>query len=83
MNRKAKFINPRLEGPVSVLRMIAFIDPVPGKPVIKKRDPRPAMFRKPSESPGMPKEVIKAGAVDRVVPFDRISQKIIRRLHHS
>jgi chemotaxis response regulator CheB len=31
----------------------------------------------------MPKEVIKAGAVDRVVPFDRISQKIIRRLHHS
>jgi CheY-specific phosphatase CheX len=37
MNRKATFINPLLEYPVSVLRMIAFIDPILRKPFINKR----------------------------------------------
>jgi CheY-specific phosphatase CheX len=37
MNGKATFINPLLEGQVSVLRMIAFIDPILRKPFIKER----------------------------------------------
>jgi two-component system chemotaxis response regulator CheB len=32
---------------------------------------------------GMPKEAIKLGAIDRVVPIDRISQEVIRLLNHS
>jgi len=40
------------------------------------------MFRKSLESSGMPKEMIKVGAIDRVAPIDRISQEILRLLRH-
>lgn len=32
---------------------------------------------------GMPKEAIKIGAVDRIVPIDRIPQEIIRLINRS
>jgi two-component system chemotaxis response regulator CheB len=32
---------------------------------------------------GMPKEAIKIGAVDRIVPVDRIPQEIIRLINRS
>jgi chemotaxis response regulator CheB len=32
---------------------------------------------------GMPKEAIKVGAVDRIVPIDRIPQENIRLINHS
>ncbi|MBP1715300.1 MAG: CheC domain protein [Deltaproteobacteria bacterium] len=36
MNFKAEFINPLLEGTVSVLKTMASVEPVPGQPFIKK-----------------------------------------------
>jgi chemotaxis protein CheX len=35
MNMKAEFINPFLESTVHVLKTMAFVEPVPGKPYIK------------------------------------------------
>jgi chemotaxis protein CheX len=36
MTLKAEFINPFLEATVSVVKTMAFVDPTPGKPFIKK-----------------------------------------------
>lgn len=36
MNMKAEFINPFLEATISVLKTMAFVEPIPGKPYIKK-----------------------------------------------
>ncbi len=36
MSLKAEFINPLLEGTISVLKTMALVEPVPGKPFIKK-----------------------------------------------
>ncbi len=36
MNMKAEFINPFLEATISVLKTMASLEPVPGKPFIKK-----------------------------------------------
>ncbi len=36
MNMKAEFINPFLEATVSVLKTVSSLEPVPGKPFIKK-----------------------------------------------
>ncbi len=33
---KAEFINPFLEATISVLKAMAFLDPIPGKPYLKK-----------------------------------------------
>lgn len=38
MNMKAEIINPFLQATVSVLKTIASVDPLPGKPYIKKGD---------------------------------------------
>jgi chemotaxis protein CheX len=38
MDLKAEVINPFLEATVSVIKTMAFVDPVPGKPSIKKGD---------------------------------------------
>lgn len=36
MNMKAEFINPFLEATISVLKTMASVDPIPGKPYVKK-----------------------------------------------
>jgi len=40
-----RFINPFLEGTMSVLRTMAFIEPRPGKPFLKKNNMAQGIYR--------------------------------------
>jgi CheY-specific phosphatase CheX len=73
MNRQAQFINPLLECPVSVLRIIAFIDPIRRKPFIKKRGSATGDVSEIVGITGDAEKDYQSGGDKSGVPIDRIS----------